>query len=250
MKYIKDTIDVNIEAFKKTISSAKYYPIIAIILVFNMIVNFVANSVIGLFASAISIPFLWGIASYLVDVATLSLLMVALYRVIRSSRLDLSNFTQDWQTFMNPLMATRFIFWLIEMVIVFISRSAFGTIPYLPIILAFLYQILTSPMLETIYIAGEQGQDALFSIIDFLKRNFLQWILVTVAFSLIMVNVSRYSFINIFSSEGFKYLPILIIYYLLMAFVYIYKGHLFSILHNSSMRKRKFMKEADNDFFR
>lgn len=250
MDYIKDTIEVNAQAFKRTFSSAKYYPIVAIILIFNMLINFIANSVISMFSLAINIPFLWGIVSYLVDVATLSLLMVALYRVIRGSRLDLTNFTQDWQTFMNPLMATRFIFWLIEMVVIYVSRSAFGTIPYLPIILLYAYQILTSPMLETIYIGGEQGQGALYSIIDFLKSNFLQWIPVTVAFSIIMVQITKYSFIDIFTGANLRFLPVVIIYYLLMAFVYIYKGHLYSILDNSSMRKRQFMKEADNGLFR
>lgn len=250
MEHIKDAIQVNVRAFRRTIISLKYFPIIALILFFNMLVNLLANSVINIFSSAVNIPFLWGIVRYLVDVATLSLLMVALYRVMRGTRLDLSNFTQDWQTFMNPLMATRFIFWLIEMVIIFTSRSAFGTIPFMPLILAYAYQILLSPMLETIYIGDEQGQDAIYSIVEFLKNNFLQWIPVTIAFSMIMVQISKYSFMDILNSGSLQFIPILLIYYLMMAFVYIYKGHLYSILHNSSMRKRKFMKEVDDDLFR
>ncbi len=249
MDYIKDALYVNRQALERTFESKKYFPIVVVILLFNMVINLVANYIISLFSSALTIPFLWGIVRYLVNVATLSLLVVALYKVMRKDRLSLDNFTDDWQVFINPLMSTMFIFWLIEMVISMITGPIQASFPLLSIILIYAYEIFTSPMLETVYIEGEQGERALFSIIDFLKVNFIQWIPVTVFFSLIMVQISRYSNIFAISIDNLASLPMLIIYHLLMAFIYIYKGHLYTILSGSSMRRRQFMKEADDDYF-
>lgn len=246
MDHIKDAINVNMLALKRTIGSANYFPIVVVILIFTMVVDMLATLLFGMLAQVISFPFLWGVLRYLVDVATLSLLMVALSKVLSKRSLDMRNFTDDWQRFMSPLMNTRFIFWLIEIVLSMLS-GALGQIPYLLLILGIAYNILVSPMLESIYIAGEQGQDALMFIIEFLKNNILQWLPVLVLFPLIMSRIELFSWSNILAGKDFSSLPRILILYLLLAFVYIYKGHLFSILHNSSMRKRKFMGVMDND---
>lgn len=248
MDYIKDAITVNSKAFRKTLESYKYFPIIIVILLFVMIVNLVANSLLTLASAAIPVPYIWGIVSYVVDVATLSLLMVGLSKVMNRSNLTLDNFTNDWQRFMGPLMNTRFVFWLIELVIFFIQGSPLATIPFLGMAVLIIYQILSSPMLETIYIGGEQGQEALFSIIEFLKNNFLQWIPVTIAFSYLMMRISSYSNMNLLFNFNFNSLLKVAGAYILMSFVYIYKGHLYSILHNSSVRKRKFMGDSFYDY--
>ncbi|MDO5026989.1 MAG: hypothetical protein Q4E50_04050 [Tissierellia bacterium] len=250
MDYIKDILYVNGLAFKRTLDSRKYFLIIGVILVFNFFITAAVNRAIAVLIPLFNIPFLWGIVRYLVNVATLSLLMVALSKVLRKQVLNFNNFTHDWQTFINPLMSTMFIFWLIEMLMDLFMESGVSSIPGLSIALTYAYQILESPLLETVYIEGESGQTALFSILDFLKKNYLQWIPIIIVFPILRLYMSRISFASGFGLDFLSLLPMIIVWILLTAFIYIYKGHLYEILSQSSMRKRKFMKEADDDLYR
>lgn len=239
MENLNDALNVNKIALKRSFKSIKYLPIIILVLLISGVVNFVANYFLTRMSLIISIPFVYGIASYIVEVATLSLLVSCLSSVIRGSKLSLKNFTDDWQRYISPIMSIKFIIWLIEMALEMIMG---GQTSYMFIIIAtVVIGILESPMLETIYIANEYSTSAFYSILDFLKRNLIQWLPVMIFTVLIYMLSSR--FVNFFDLQSLTSVNVVkfIISQVLFAFLYIYKGHLYSILNNSSVRKRKFM---------
>jgi len=239
MENFSDAINVNRIALTRSFKSIKYLPIITFVLLISGVVNFVANYFLTSLSMIINIPFVYGIASYIVEVATLSLLVSCLSSVIRGSKLTLKNFMDDWQRYISPIMSIKFIIWLIEMAMDMVIGGINPILSYIVIVLVI--AILESPMLETIYIGNEYGTSGFYSILDFLKNNIIQWLPVIVFTVLIYMLSTR--FIDIFSLKSLSTTLIarFVISQILLAFLYIYKGHLFSILNNSSVRKRKFM---------
>lgn len=234
MDYIKDALEVNKSALTRTIKSLKYFPAIVLAIVVMVVGNMV-GLVISAYLSQVVPSIVSGIILYIIDVITMSILMSCLYSVIVGSRLNVKNFTQGWQRYISPLMATRFIFWIIEMVIGMVP--VFGPISY---ILSIALSVLMSPMLETVYIDGESGVNALMSIINFLKDNVVQWIPVAVVIGFLFTILNSYIGLGILFLYDIKLLLTMVASMFALAFVYIYKGHLYDILHDSSMRKRKF----------
>lgn len=240
MDHIKDALQVNGLAIKRSLASIRYLPIIWLVLFMTTVVTVLTNTLLSQFG-LFNIPFVGGLIAYLIDVAMMSILAASLSSVIFGGNLTLQNFTAGWQRFINPIMATRFIFWLIEMAIGLVIEPLFRPIAILSMLLAYAIQIFKSPLLESIYIGGDAGQGVIYSIIDFLKNNFVQWIPIMVLFGFLSNILLGYITAGASLLSNWGLLIIFAGQSLLLAFTYIYKGHLYNILHDSNMRKRKFM---------
>lgn len=235
MDYIKDAIEVNKSALKKTIKSIKYLPIISLAIIIIVLAQGLGNVLVNYVSNIIPSRFLVEIILYIIEVITLSILMSSLYAVIIGSRLTVKNFTDGWQRYIGPLMATRFIFWLIEYALGLLMISG-----PLIIVLSFIYTIFISNMLETIYIDGQSGTNAVVSMVNFLKDNLIQWLPVAIITSIFMTYLNKRTRLLFVAIFDLKLLIPGIISIFVIAFIFIYKGHLYDILNDSSMRKRKF----------
>lgn len=245
MDQLKDALQVNKLAFKRTVNSLSYLPILTLVVLFGMLVNSLAGLLIGLVGSVINLSIVLGILEYLVNVCVLSLTMACLNNIMTGSRLSFNGIKSSWSMYIGPLMNTMFIFWLVELAFETLFRPLKSSAS-LVLVFGLIIQILESPMLESVYIANESGTNAFMSILNFLKDNMLQWVFIMLLFA----------GAQLYISETFGYMTILqlslvpiiqmLIFSLIMSFIYIYKGQLYKILYNSSIRKRKFMGVFDD----
>lgn len=228
---IKDIINVNILAGKRTLSSIKNLPFIVLSLAIYFLARYFI-SMLGLYISSIiNISFIIGIFNYLVEVIGMSLVMSVLYSVIVGDRLDIKNFSRGWKNFIVPLINTRFIIFIAELLIGRIITYS----PLLLMLWSIILNIFLSLMLETIYIGRYEGLSAIVDIFEFLKSNFLQWLPVLIVFYILNISTN-----TIFASLFGQNIVKLLVQLVLISLLYLYKGYLYSILYNSSVRKRKF----------
>lgn len=228
---IKDALYVNKIAAKRTFSSFKYIPFVVISLAIYYLGQYLMSYLNVYLLRIIRIPYLIGIFNYIVEIAGMSLVMSVLYSVIVGDRLNVKNFASGWKTFIGPLINTRFIIFLAELLLGRVFATSYSLLLVWNILLA----IILSPMLETIYIGRNQGIDAIMDMFAFIKTNFLQWLPVLIVFSLLNTSSSLMT-INTFGNN----ILYILLDIVLLSITYIYKGHLYSILYNSSVRKRKF----------
>ncbi|WP_282926170.1 hypothetical protein [Helcococcus kunzii] len=232
MNILDDILKVNKEAFTETLKKLKFVPILAMILFVFKIAEFyilfaltgynqASSFILGFVRAAVSIAFLSALISFLAD-------------IVIYNRLDFNNFLNRFSEYFSPLMNTYFIIFLIEMVV----NMLFGALPrVISLIISIALLVLQSPLYEEVYLGNTYGMDAVYSAFDFIKENFLQWLPVLIAYVLIEYVFSFWSIIMVFD---LRLIIQSILYGLLLAFVYIYKGQLFKILNGSSMRKRRF----------
>lgn len=240
MEDFKDAVEVNKLAFSRTVKSIKYYPMIVLVLIITNLINYLAGLLFYKLSLVVQLPYLIGVLRYLVDVATLSLLMSCLYSVIIGGNLNLKNFTDGWNRYMSPLMSIKFIFWLIEMAVTTIFGPLLSNFMS-TLLLGVVLGVMESPLLEAVYIGEESGTSGFMSILDFLKNNVLQWIIVSILFTIVTIVLGMGATSPVLLSLDLKVIIKYLLGYIVLAFIYIYKGHLYSILYNSSVRKRKFM---------
>lgn len=229
---LKDILDVNIEAFKRTIKGIKYVPLLAVILIIFNVFQSIISSI--LITNNQASNFILGFARYIIEVAFLSALINILDDLINYNRFNLSKVIDGFTRYMSPLMNTLFIIYVVELLIdLTIGSFSFvlRTISYILIL------VFRSPLNETIYIANSWGMPAIYDIFDFLKNNFLHWILPLILFVVVELYFNIYTSILLFN---LSFILLTFIFSLILAFIYLYKGHLFKILYNSSFRKRKF----------
>lgn len=236
MDILQDALQVNKEALSKTIKSLKYFPIIMLVLLISMVLKLGSNILTPYVLRVIQSGYLIGFIGYIVDVMSQSLLVSCLYSVVMGDKLTFKNFLNDWSRFISPIMSVRFLFWIIEMAISLLTPGMTMLAP----IIAFALYFIKTPMLETIYIGQEVGTQAMVEIFDFLKRNFLQWLPIAIITALVLVqtSVAGHMLLSIFNNP--RLLLTVIVSLFILAFVYIYKGHLYKILYRSNIRSRKF----------
>lgn len=233
MNILEDIIFVNKKAFKETMKNLKFVPILAIIL---FVFKFAEVNIIGLL-SGFDRPssFILGFARAAISIAFISALISILADIVVYNRLDFKNFFNRFSEYFSPLMSTYFIIFIIEMLVQVLTQSI--TIPYLGLVFTIAMLLLQSPLYEEVYLGNRFGGEAIYAAFDFVKENFLQWLPVLVVY---VIAELFFNSSSIMIGLDLEVIIKMIIYGLLLAFIYIYKGHLFRILNGSSMRKRSF----------
>ncbi len=236
MEYLQDAIEVNKEALKKTFKQLKFVPILSIILI---VMNLAQNFTLGLLMTNLSgVNFLLGFVRYFIRVLFMSAIIAILSDIVLYNRFSLNRVFEGYVEFFNQVSATLFVFVILDYISYFVITST--QIALLITVYNIAIFIMMSVVYEQIYIAGRSGVDVFYKTFEFLKENILQWILVLVLFVYLQTAVNTNLVI---SSIDIKRLISTLIYSILLAFVFIYKGHLFNILYASSVRKRKFMRK-------
>lgn len=244
MEVLKDALTVNKKAFENTLKSIKNVPIIALVLIvytilqalFNLLIsplNILANGMIA------------GIIRYVFNILLLSNLLGILFSVVNYNRITKNDLTSGFQTYKGQLMNTYFIFYLAEWVIYsFVNTLGYGGLNtnVLSSILLFIIMFIKSPIFEMIYLDNSYGMDAIRRSLAFIKDNFLQWGVINIIF---VIFYQRFFQVFIYGNlllkgPGLGLIIRVLLSLCLIAFGLVYKGQLFSILNNSSMRKRKF----------
>ncbi|MGF0040498.1 hypothetical protein ACQRBF_06900 [Peptoniphilaceae bacterium SGI.131] len=232
MKVIKDALNVNKLAFTRSLKAFKYLPILTVIIVLFAVVQL---NVSFLLYRLISIVYIRGIILYVMNMAFLSCILSVVFSIITYGRIRAKDFHEGFVMFLSPLLNTYFFIYLIE-TLISIAFSNIENIGFISRIIAIIILAVKSPLNEKVYIGSEQGIQAIGDSITFIKDNIVPWAPIAIIFVFFEFQFNLYVTI----AFNMELLVNSIAYGFIMAFVYIYKGELFKILNNSSVRKREF----------
>lgn len=233
MELLKDTLKVNKDAFFKTLENIKFLPILSIIfIVFRIVESFVLSLLSGFnFGSTLIL----GFARAAVSIAFMSAIISILSDIVIYNRFNFKNFFDRFGEYFTPVANTYLFIFLLEYVVNAIESQINSYI--LIIVIAIAIQIILSPIYEKIYIGNVSGFDAITESANFITTNIIQWLPIMVIFVYLQINFNlSYAIVEM----DLKYILITFILGVVLAFTYLYKGHLFSILNGSSLRKRQF----------
>lgn len=234
MNKIKDALYCWKKAFLDTLESAQTIPVLLVCLLAYQLVQTAINTLLA----RLSLGFLSGFISYLVTIAVTAHLAKMLSEIIYYKRLrlkDVGHFSQGlFYGVMNTLFVVYIFEWILELII--------GPMLIPGLFLAFIFNLLMSAVLETVYIGQRTSMDAVQNAFQFALTNWLQWTVPNVLFSLVLswAQVSGHLLIWISSPQV---LLISMFRLLFVALILIFKGHLYRILATSSERKRTFQNQ-------
>lgn len=228
MNILTDIINVNKEALRRTLKSLKYLPLLAIVILGLNIAEFWIQTL--LISSSGGVNFLLGFARYIVTILFGSALIGILYDLVKYNRFRINALLDGYKTFFGPFSSVMFIYILIEYAFLFLNQimpNIFGL---------FILLGIQSVLYEEVYIANKYSVEAYSNLLRFFKENILHWLIPMIFYNYLQLRM-RISGLAIFNLNFFIRA---LIFSIFLAFIYLYKGHLFSLLYNSSRRKREF----------
>lgn len=230
MNILTDVINVSKEALNRSLKSLKYVPLLALVILGLNIAEFWVQSLLSGFSGGVN--FLLGFARYIVTIFFGSALIGILYDLVMYNRFRINGLLDGYKTFFGPFSSVMFIYVILEYVFMFLTNA----LPVFDIIGLIVMFGIQSLLYEEVYIANNYSMEAYSHILTFLKENILHWIIPMVFYVYLQLQM-QFSPLAIFNID---FLIRTLIFSLILAFIYLYKGHLFSILYNSSRRKREF----------
>ena len=247
MDYIKDFIYVNKHSITKTISSiSKNWMIVFTGLVYSLISMVVFGFVGMLFRGPLSI--ISGFITYFIQSAIISNYLYLLFNIINYDRFNLNDFKKGFMYFIWKVYGVFFILYLGQLLLSLTSRMLGSSAYLLNIAVGILLFILLNPLPETIYIKNYSPSETILYCLDFIKENWLNWLLPNILLTGLIYIVTGNlltGLVNTGIGLGFGFSSISIIKYLvgqlIFSFMMVYRGHLFKQLSTSTRRKRMFM---------
>lgn len=230
MNIFTDVINVSKEALKRSLKSLKYLPLLAIVILGLNIAEFWVQTLLSGFSGGVNL--LLGFARYIITIFFGSALIGILYDLVMYNRFRINGLIDGYKSFFGPFSSVMFIYVLLEYAFIFL----YNTIPLFDVLGLFILLGIQSLLYEEVYIANNYSIEAYSNILSFLKENILHWIIPMIFYIYLQIQM-KLSGLAIFN---FMFLMRNFIFSILLAFIYLYKGHLFSLLYNSSRRKREF----------
>lgn len=225
---LKDFLEVYSKAFKESFSKVnKVYVAFIVILIRTFFENY---RFIGMFGGNI----LEGLLNYFLDAALLSFVIQALRSFVVYGNSGKKSIGNSLTNFWQPVLATIFYVYLIEMVLRLVGT---GMLHNIYAILLVLFKFAMSALIEEIYINGKTGFDALRQSAKFVCDNILTYGLFTIVFIFIEFYINYASLPMGLDRAGY-----VLVLGLIETFFYVIRGHLFKYLNNHSYRQRKFMR--------
>lgn len=251
MEFLEDMIDVNKGVLDKTIKKMTENWMLIFTGLAYTIINLLAYNVLGvLFAGPLGI--LSGIAFALLQSSIASNYLYLLFNVVNYNRLTVNNFKNGFTNYIRKIYGVLFVMYLGRLLLSALIPILGPLANILNLIFLFGIPILVNALPETVYLKGYDAWESIVYSLEFLKENFVNWIVPNVIFYGLIFFVSGQILLNggIFvTNVDFNMSTNLIdiIRYLIaqaiFTFMMVYRGHLFKILSTSTRRKRMFMKK-------
>lgn len=240
MEFIKDIIYTNKEILPKsinnTIKNMKIAGIGFLYLLGYLLMSRIAGST-GLFSGLIMMITLGLIISnylYIVE------------NIFRYGSFDMDDFKNGFTVYLRQVYMVLFAFYLLSYGISLFLRplmniSILSTIVYIGVLLVF------NSLPEVIYQKDRMYGDILIASIEFIKENWIEWLIPnailmlviyqiwTMAFGLIIRAVFTQSIVSAVAGIG-----VMLIAGVVILFCFLYRAELFKILDGSTRRKRAF----------
>ncbi|MBU5427294.1 hypothetical protein KQI41_12945 [Tissierella pigra] len=246
MDILKDFLMINKQTLKKTVVSLKDNWMIIFTGIAYIIINMLMFSLaMTLFSGILSI--IAGVIIAIVSASLISNYLYLLYNVINYNRITFQDFKDGFKYFLRKVYTVFFFAW-IGSYLLNIVQGILGFNGYiLNIVVTVSIFILLNPLPETLYLKVLEPMDSIMYSIDFMKENWLNWLLPNVVFYIVIYYLTG-NIVTIFTTHlnlGLDLGILGIIRYLLgqgiFSFTMIYRGHLYKLLSTSTRRKRMFM---------
>ncbi|SHH45011.1 hypothetical protein SAMN02745245_01363 [Anaerosphaera aminiphila DSM 21120] len=253
MNYLDDIQMVYKKTFSEATKRIKKNPIVLLLPFIYSFAMYVMNyviSVIGIYSGG---SFLMGFIIAIGYALILSSYFSLLSDLHYYNRIGFKNIKSTFKNYFYAIYSAYFILMLIN-----ILSGAFGyRLSELILIAVFL---IFNPLSEAIYIRGESYTSAYSYSMNFMKDNFIHW-LIPLAIYMLIVNIFGYRFgeviqrniieITLGQDVYFSFdMPSIVMIRVLLntllvqvitAFYVVFRAELFGVLSNSTMRKRQYM---------
>ncbi len=249
MEIIEDLIYVNKTALTKAIKSiSKNWMIIFTGIVYT-ILNIAIFSIVSIFMRGF-LSILSGIVIAIVTAAFVSNYLYLLFNIINYDRMNMQIFKDGFKAFLWKVYGVLFIAYLGSILLSLVSNML-GNLAFVLSIFVYLgVLVLLNPLPETIYLKSYSAWESVQSAFEFMKENWLIWILPNIVLFGVLYIITGKVLTNLFTTHlSFNMMFNIrnIILYIagqgLFSFIMIFRGHLFKILSGSTRRKRMFMKK-------
>lgn len=244
---MKDLLMINKQTIKKTLSSLKDNWVIIFTGVVYIILNMVIFTVVlTLFKGILSI--FAGIILAIVSASLISNYLYLLYNIINYNKITFQDFKDGFKYFLRKVYTIFFFAWIGSYLLSAIQGMLGFNADVLNLIITVSIFFLLNPLPETLYLKVLEPMDSIMYAIDFMKENWLNWLLPNIIFYIVLYYLTGNIITDLFTTHiniGFGLDGISSIKYLigqgLFSFIMIYRGHLFKLLSTSTRRKRMFM---------
>lgn len=247
MIMFKDIIYTNTEAFKRLFVTIKDNFLVLIITMLGLFAfDYVTNIISMALAMALGGSFtvmLISLVMYILMLLKFSFIASLLSRIVEGEKISLNSIFYGYKYYLTKLINYVFITYLFGLALDMIFRTGSFYDPYQidhtlliqKMIVNLIAIFIFNASFETLY-QTESNSLAIFTYgAKFFAKNFLQWLFAAILLMLALNN-------DIFA--GALILRKLVSY-VLLPIIFIYRGHLFKILDNSSMRMRAFRRRMD-----
>lgn len=247
MDLINDILLINKQTFKKTILSLRKNWIIIFTGIVYIILNIVLfNVIVRLFTGVLSI--FAGIALAILSASLISNYLYLLFNIINYDKISLQDFKDGFTYFLRKIYTIFFFGWIGSFVLSSIG-GMFGTSSLLlNTMITISIFVLLNPLPETLYLKSLEPLDSCVYSFDFMKENWLNWLLPNIVFYVLLYYLTGRLLTNLFATHlnfifGLDGISIImyLIGQLLFSFGMIYRGHLYKLLSTSTRRKRMYM---------
>ena len=246
MDLLKDFKYVSEHSLKKTVESLKKnFLIIFTGLVYGIITIGVGSVVSFIFRGPLSI--ISGFISYFIQSAIISNYLYLLFNIINYNRFNLNDFKQGFMAFLWKVYGVFFNIYIGRLLLSVLGVLGSAAV-FLNMIIGLVALIVLNALPESIYLKSYSPADTLMYALEFMKENWLNWLIPNVILiGLIYVVTGSILTGLISTSVGFGFglslrsILLYVIGQVIFSFMMIYRGHLFKVLSTSTRRKRMFM---------
>ncbi|OLS02821.1 hypothetical protein [Tissierella creatinophila] len=249
MDYLEDMIYVNKSVLEKSVKSfAKNWMIVLTAIVYTVI-NLILYRLLGIvFRGPLFI--LSGIASALVMSSIVSNYLYLLFNIVNYNRLTINDFKEGFTNYVRKIYGVFFVGYLGSLLLQMVVPVLGPLGNYLDIAIYIVMGIALNALPETIYLKSYDAWESILYALEFLKENWLNWVIPNAVFYISIYLISGNILLNVFDTHlafNFAKSPLYILMYaisqIVFSFMMIYRGHLYKILSTSTRRKRMFMKK-------
>lgn len=248
MNIINDVLLVNKEIILKSKNTLSRNPEVLLMGVVYSILSLVAGIVVFNLLSGLG--FLLGIIYALIESAIISSYLFVLHNVVIYNRFRWRDIKHGFTYFIRKVYGVLFIFYLVNLILNFLSNIIGAFIVAIILFIGIAALIVLNPLPESLYIKERDSLQTILYCIDFMKENWLNWMVPNGLLMVILYFVTGGLFnggLNPFRGLSFSNsIPSIIMYLLgsvLLSAAMIYRGHLFKLLSTTTLRKRMFMRK-------
>ncbi len=246
MELLKDFKYVTEQSFKKTMESLrKNYLIIFTGIVYGLITLFVGSLVSLIFRGPLMI--ISGFITYFIQSAIISNYLYLLFNIINYNRFSFNDFKQGFTAFLWKIYGVFFIIYIGELLLS--TLGIFGSAALsLNSVIMLIAIIAFNALPESIYLKSYSPADTLMYSLEFIKENWLNWLVPNVVFMVLIYITTGNILMNFVNTSirftfglSSKTFVLYLIGQIIFSFMMIYRGYLFKVLSTSTRRKRMFM---------